>query len=101
MSDSKEAQAARNEVDRQLREENPERYIELMHAAFAKRGLTWSRRLTAEERAERERLDREGKARERIEAEAKKAGIVVSFPTLDQVVDLDEAQDAAAGLDTH
>lgn len=75
MSDSKEAQAARNEVDRALRAENRERYEALMVEAFAKRGLTWNRRLTKEERAEREAEERKAKTLARIQEVARTSGL--------------------------
>jgi len=79
MAGNKEAQAARNAADRRLREKYPEDFAGFMHDEHEARGLTWNRRATAEERAERERLDRKAKARARIEAEASKAGLEVTF----------------------
>lgn len=77
MSDSKDAQAARHEVDRQLREENRARYEELMRAAMTKRGLTWSPRLSPEERAERKAVAEKQKASAKIAALASAHGIGV------------------------
>lgn len=82
MSSNKEAQAARNAADRRLREAYPDDFEDFMHDEHEKRGITWNRRATPEERARREAAEKEAKARARIEAEAKKAGIVVAFPTV-------------------
>lgn len=96
MGGNKEAQAARNAADRRLRETYPEEYAALMHEEHEARGLTWKRRATAEERALREAEAKKAKARARIEEEARKAGLSVSFTPPDEA---DEAEDAAAGLD--
>lgn len=88
MSDSKEAQAARNEADRALRAAHQDEWETLMHDAFQKRGLTWNRRASKEERAERARLAAQEKARARISAEAEKAGIKVEFVDGESVLDL-------------
>lgn len=82
MSDSKEAQAARHEVDRQLREENRERYETLMHEAFAKRGMQWAPRRTAETRAAIKAAEAKAKAARKIEEIAAKAGITVDIGDL-------------------
>lgn len=95
MSSNKEAQAARSAADRRLREAHPDEFEALMHEEHAKRGLSWNRRATPEERARREQEEREAKVRYRIEQEAKKIGLKVSF----NEVTPDEAQDAASGLD--
>ena len=77
MSDSKAAQAARNEADRKLREAHREDWESFMHAAFGERGLTWNPRPTKEDREAREAAAKKEKARERILREAKKAGLTV------------------------
>lgn len=77
MSDSKAAQAARHEVDRQLREENRPRYEELMTAAFAKRGLPWTPRRTAQERAAAKVEAKKQAVAARIKAEAARVGLGV------------------------
>lgn len=79
MSSNKEAQAARSAADRRLREAFPDEFEAFMHEEHAKRGLTWNRRATPEERARREQEEREAKVRYRIEQEAKKIGLKVSF----------------------
>jgi hypothetical protein len=79
MGSNKEAQAARSAADRRLREAHRDEWEALMTEEHAKRGLAWSRRATPEERAERERLEREAKVRARIEREAEKLGMKVNF----------------------
>jgi hypothetical protein len=79
MSSNKEVQAARNAADRRLREKFPEVYAIIMQEEHSKRGLTWTRRATAEERALREEEAKKARARARIEEEARKAGLSVSF----------------------
>jgi hypothetical protein len=79
MSSTKDAQAARNAADRRLRDTYPEEFAALMHEEHAKRGLTWNRRATPEERARREAEEKQAKAKARIEAEAAKAGLSISF----------------------
>jgi hypothetical protein len=79
MGSNKEAQAARNEADRNLREANPEEWAAFMEEAHEARGLTWNRRATPEERARREAEEKQAKAKARIEAEAAKAGLSISF----------------------
>lgn len=96
MGSNKEAQAARNAADRRLREKFPQVYAILMRDEHEKRGLTWNRRATPEERAERERLDRKAKARARIEAEASKAGLEVTFREPGSPVQVEEPEDFVA-----
>lgn len=77
MGSSKEAQAARNAADRRLREANPEQYAAFMHEEHEARGLKWSRRATAEERAERDKAAKQAAAKARILRDAEKAGLTV------------------------
>lgn len=79
MSSNKEAQAARNAADRRLRERFIQEYAQYMEEEHAKRGLTWNRRATPEERARREAEDKQAKAAERILREAQKAGLRVEI----------------------
>lgn len=77
MSNNTEAQNASREAARRLREENPERWEALMHEEYGKRGLTWRRRLSAEERAERKAEAEKAAAVSKIKAMAEKAGVGV------------------------
>lgn len=90
MSDSKAAQAARHEVDRQLREENRPRYEELMTAAFAKRGLSWTPRRTAQERAAAKVEAKKQAVAARIKADAAKVGlgvVIVEDPDIEAKIE--------------
>lgn len=76
MTSNKEAQAARSAADRVLRDENQERYTELMQAEYDKRGLgEYKRKTTAEERAERKEAAEKAKAAAKIREWADKGGI--------------------------
>lgn len=75
MSSNKEAQAARNAADRRLREHFSHEYAQLMEEEHAKRGLTWNRRSTPEERARREAQEKEAKALARIAKIARENGL--------------------------
>jgi len=93
MGSNKEAQAARNAADRRLREKFPEVYAILMQDEHAKRGLTWKRRATAEERAERKAEEARRKNEEKIRALAKESGLSVTIDYFSPEEDarLDEA----------
>lgn len=88
MGSNKEAQAARNAADRRLRQEYPGVFEAFMREEHEARGLTWNRRPSKEERAERALQEARAKSRARIEAEAEKAGIKVTFLDGVEVVDL-------------
>lgn len=78
MSSNKEAQAARSAADRRLREAHPGEYAAFMEQEHARRGLTWNRRVTPEERAYRERVEREKRALARIHQIAEDNGLAVA-----------------------
>lgn len=77
MGSNKEAQAARNAADRRLREAHPTEFTMFMEEEHAKRGLTWKRRGTPEERAAAKAEARKQAAVARIRAQAAEAGIGV------------------------
>lgn len=77
MGSNKEAQAARNAADRRLREAHPTEFTMFMEEEHAKRGLTWKRRGTPEERAAAKAEAQKQAVVTRIKAEAAKAGISV------------------------
>lgn len=79
MSSNKEAQAARSAADRRLREAHPGEYAAFMEQEHAKRGLTWNRRVTPEERAYRERVEREKRALARIHQIAEDNGLSIAI----------------------
>lgn len=101
MSDSKAAQAARNEADRRLREAHRKDWESFMNEAFESRGLTWNPRPSKEEREAREAAAKQEKARERILREAKKAGLTVRLIEMGAQPGpyFDVAEATAAGLD--
>lgn len=77
MTASKKAQEARSAAERRLREAHHEEFVALMSEEYAKRDLTWKRRLTAEERQERERARKQAKSLEKISELADAAGLTV------------------------
>lgn len=78
MGSDKESQAARNAADRRLREHFIQEYSQYMEEEHAKRGLTWNRRATPEQRAQREQEEREAKALARIAKIAKENGLTAA-----------------------
>lgn len=93
MGSNKEAQAARNAADRRLREAHPTEFTILMEEEYAKRGLTWKRRGTAEERAAQKAEAKKQAVVTRLRAEAAKAGIGI---LLVEDPDIQEKMDSAA-----
>lgn len=75
MSNNKASQAARTAADRRLREAHPEDFESFMNAEHEARGLTWNRRLTQQEREERQRADNERRALTKIQAIAAQNGL--------------------------
>lgn len=72
-------QTARRKADQRLRAEFQERYAVLMQEEHEKMGLTYSPRLSAEEREEQKALAKRAKAEEKIRAAAEAAGLTVSI----------------------
>jgi hypothetical protein len=75
MSNNKISQRARSEAIREVLDAHPEEFKAAMERAADKHGIAWSPRLTAQERAERDRVEREAKALERIQKIAKENGL--------------------------
>lgn len=79
MGSNKEQQAARNAADRRLREAHPTEHEMFMEEEHALRGLTWKRRLPAEERAARKEEEARAKVAEKIRAMAEANGLDVQI----------------------
>lgn len=72
---SNKSQAARRAAERRLIEAHEDEFRGYMEEEFSVRGLTYKPRLSAQEREEREALERKLKAAQRIAKIAKTAGI--------------------------
>lgn len=70
-------QTARRKADQRLRSEFQERYLELMQEEHKNMGLTYTPRLSAEERAAAKAEAEKDKTVEKIKAMAKKVGVGV------------------------
>jgi hypothetical protein len=77
--DSKARNKAYNEAVGDMKAAAPDLWETCYRDALLKRGLKYVVRLTAEERAEKEKAEAQAKAREQIEALAEKYGIAVGF----------------------
>lgn len=95
MSGNKEAQAARNAADRRLREMFPGEFAGLMVEEHGKRGLTWNRRSTADERARREAEEKEARALARIAKIAKENGLTAEATNRVLIAVQDESETIA------
>lgn len=83
---SNKSQAARRAAERRLMEAHEDEFRGYMEEEFSVRGLTYKPRLTAQEREERDALERKLKAAQRIAKIAKTAGI--DLGQVDQMAEL-------------
>lgn len=79
MTNSKKAQAARNAAEMRLRNAHRDELAEYMREEHEKRGIKYTPRLSAEERAARDEALKKARAAEKITALAEAAGLSVSL----------------------
>jgi predicted nucleic acid-binding Zn-ribbon protein len=92
MATSKEAQAAAAESMRRYKALNPEAWEAIQDQVYAEYGVTRRKRLSPEEKAAREAADQAAKAKAKIVALAKKAGVRVQFA-------VESTEDAVANVE--
>ena len=78
MTNSKIAQAARTAAETRLRQAHKDELAQYMHEEHESRGVTYTPRLSPQERAERDEAARKAKAQAKIVALAESAGLAVS-----------------------